>query len=71
VQGLSRKVPAPILAKLTVPLGTLFVPMSVSVTVAVQVVEVPTIPGTGAQLIDTEIVRLFAASAKPLLPDPR
>ena len=36
------KVPAPLLLKLTVPVGVLGVPLSVSVTVAVQVVGWPT-----------------------------
>src|SRR2546430_7275185 len=43
------KVPAPLLPKLTVPAGVLLVPVSVSLTVAVQVVAWPTTTDAGLQ----------------------
>ena len=46
---MALKVPAPLLLKLTVPVGVLFVPTSVSATVAVQVVGWPTTTDAGLQ----------------------
>src|SRR3989442_661764 len=50
------KVPTPSELKVTVPLGVVFVPAAVSVTVAVQVVEPPTstVPGEQETLVDVE-----------------
>jgi hypothetical protein len=62
------KLPAPSLPKLTDPLGKLLVGVSVSLTVAVQLVETFTGTVAGAQLTDVEVVRLFTVTAKfPLL----
>jgi hypothetical protein len=62
------KLPAPSLPKLTDPPGKLLVGLSVSLTVAVQVVAALT--GTdGAQPTDVDVVRLLTVSANvPLLP---
>ena len=50
VHGLPVKEPVPSLAKLTVPPGVLFEPVSLSVTVTVQLVDVPTATDPGVQL---------------------
>jgi hypothetical protein len=49
--------PAGLLLKLTVPPGGDFMPLSVSVTVAVQVVEPPSGISAAAQLTSVEVVR--------------
>ena len=51
------KVPVPLLVKLTVPVGVDFIPMSTSVTVAVQVVGLLTGSGLGVQLTPVVVVR--------------
>jgi hypothetical protein len=57
-----------VLAKLTVPLGGLLVPMSVSATVAVHVVALFTAKLAGLQLTVVEVDRLLtAAMSVPLL----
>ena len=53
------KVPAPLLAKLTVPVGVMAVPGPVSVTVAVQLVELPTGTEAGEQLTVVVVGRTF------------
>ena len=52
------KEPAPLLLKLTVPVGVLLVPTPVSATVAVQVVAWPTTTVTGEQLRLVVVERL-------------
>ncbi len=54
--GLVGETPAPLAAKLTVPLGVLDVPGEMSVTVAVQVLAWPTTTGV-SQLTAVEVVR--------------
>jgi hypothetical protein len=58
VHGLPLKVPSPELAKLTVPVGVDEIPVSVSFTVAVQVVVLPTltVDGTHDTVVDVERV---------------
>jgi len=50
VHGLPLKLPGSLEVKLTVPVGVLLVPASVSVTVAVQVEGCPTVTVAGEQL---------------------
>src|SRR5438093_11539004 len=59
------KVPAPLLPKLTVPVGVLLVPVSVSLTVAVQVVAWPTTTDAGLQPT-LVLVDRFAVTIKPV-----
>jgi hypothetical protein len=67
VQGLV-KVPVPLLPKRTVPLGKVLVGLSVSLTVAVQVVGLPRGTEAGAQLSDVDVVRRFTVTSNvPLL----
>ena len=63
------KVPLPLLAKVTVPLGVIGVPVSLSVTVAVQVVETPagTVGGVQSTVVIVERLVTITVSA-PLLP---
>ena len=61
VQLETLNVPLLLLAKLTVPVGVVFVPLSVSVTVAVQVVEPFTRTGLGVQLTVVLVDRLGAS----------
>src|SRR2546425_420390 len=70
VQLVALKVPAPLLLKLTVPVGVLFVPTSVSATVAVQVVGCPTTTDGGVQLtpVLVERVAITATVVVPELP---
>jgi len=56
------KVPAPLLLKLTVPVGVLGVPVSVSLTVAVQVVDCPTTTDAGLQLTLVPVERLLTVT---------
>src|SRR2546425_1075271 len=56
------KVPAPLLLKLTVPVGVLGVPVSVSLTVAVQVVDCPTTTDAGLQLTLVLVERLLTVT---------
>jgi hypothetical protein len=58
VHGLPLKPPAPLLVKVTVPVGVVWVPVAVSVTVAVQVVDCPTatVPGEQPTLVEVERV---------------
>jgi len=56
------KVPTPLEVKLTVPLGVLVVPVSVSFTVAVQVVVPPTGTVAGVQLTLVEVERFVTAT---------
>src|SRR5438132_991918 len=56
----------PLLAGVIVPPGALFAPVSVSVTVAVQVIESLTGTGLEAQLIPIVVVRGRTVSAKAL-----
>jgi hypothetical protein len=61
-------VPAPLLLNVTVPVGALFAPLSVSLTVAVQVVVELTAMCDGEQLTDVDVLRLLTVTAKvPLL----
>jgi hypothetical protein len=55
--------------KLTVPLGVDFVPLSVSVTVAVQVVPVLASTVDGAQLTVVVVVRVLTLTEVVLLPE--
>ena len=57
-------VPVPVLAGVIVPPGALFVPVSVSVTVIVQAVEVFTSIEPGVQLTPVVVVRVRTVSAK-------
>src|SRR2546428_181294 len=59
-------VPVPVLAGVIVPPGALFVPVSVSVTVTVQVVESFTGIDPDAQLTPVVVVRGRTVSAKAL-----
>jgi len=71
VQLVGVKVPLPPdFVKLTVPVGVLGVPVSVSLTVAVQVVDCPTTTDPGLQLTLVLVVRFggSATSVMPLLP---
>jgi hypothetical protein len=65
VQLAGVKLPLPLLAKLTLPVGVLVVPESVSVTVALQLVADPTFTEVGVQLTDVVVVRPF--TVKPLV----
>ena len=58
VQLVGAKVPAPLVLKLTVPVGVVFVPASVSLTVAVQAVSLSTATLAGMQLTVVEVLRL-------------
>jgi hypothetical protein len=64
VQLAGAKLPLPSLAKLTLPVGVLVVPESVSVTVALQLVADPTFTEVGVQLTEVVVVRGF--TVKPL-----
>ena len=55
-------VPTPVLVKLTMPLGVLLVPMSVSLTVAVQVVESFTGMVVGEHVTEVLVRRLRAVT---------
>ena len=61
VQIVELKVPASLLVQLTVPVGVVFVPTSVSLTVAVQIVDVPSGTVEGEQLT-LVLVERFAVS---------
>src|SRR2546426_12841317 len=63
------KVPAPLLVKLTVPVGVVFVPTSVSVTVAVQVVGGPRTTVDGEQLTPV-VVERFVVTMTTVVPEP-
>jgi len=64
------KVPAPLLPKLTVPVGVLLVPTPVSLTVAVQLVEAPTGTVAGVQLTLVLVERrLTVTVVMPELPE--
>jgi hypothetical protein len=64
------KVPAPLLPKLTVPVGVLLVPTSVSLTVAVQLVEAPTGTVAGVQLTLVLVERTLTVTVVvPELPE--
>ena len=58
------KLPTPVLVKLTMPLGVLLVPTSVSLTVAVQVVESFTGSPAGEHVTDVLVDRLTAVTTK-------
>ena len=58
------KLPTPVLVKLTVPLGVLLVPTSVSLTVAVQVMELLTGMLAGEHVTDVLVDRLTAVTTK-------
>src|SRR2546427_816972 len=62
------KEPAPLLLKLTVPVGVLLVPASVSLTVAVQVVGWPTTTDAGLQLT-LVLVERFAVTITVVVPE--
>lgn len=65
------KVPVPLLAKLTVPVGVTAVPVSLSVTVAVQLVATFTSTGFGAQETAVDVLRLLTVTlAEAVLPVP-
>jgi hypothetical protein len=63
------KLPGPLEPKLTVPVGVLAVPPSVSETVAVHVVGPPTATGSGVQLRLVEVERgeMTVRNVKPRL----
>jgi hypothetical protein len=61
------KVPAPLDPKLTVPPGALFGPVSVSLTVALQVVVALRATGL-VQVVDVDVLRLMVTANVPLLP---
>ena len=64
------KVPAPLLVKLTVPEGVLWVPTSVSLTVEVQVVEAPRGTVAGEQLTVVLVERALTVTVVvPELPE--
>ena len=64
------KVPAPLLVKLTVPVGVLFVPGPESLTVAVQLVEVPSGTVAGVQPTLVLVGRLLTVTVvDPELPE--
>ena len=66
---LEPKVPGPLELKLTVPVGVLAVPPPVSVTVAVQDVELPTANVAGVQLTVVVVGRAVTVTVVvPLLP---
>ena len=68
VQLLELKVPAPLLVKLTLPVGVLALPASLSVTVAVQVLALLTDTLAGKQLTEVVVVRWVAVTVVvPLL----
>jgi len=56
VQLAALKVPVPLLAKVTVPVGVIAVPGDVSVTIAVHVVTLLTTTVAGAQLTAVVVV---------------
>src|SRR6267143_1809106 len=62
VQVVELKLPALLLVQVTVPLGVVFVPTSVSVTVAVHVDEPPAGTLAGEQLTPVEVVRLLTVT---------
>jgi hypothetical protein len=64
------KVPVPSLPNVTVPLGKLLVAVSVSLTVALQLVGALTGTVPGLQLTAVDVVRRWTANAKPGLPLP-
>jgi hypothetical protein len=69
VQDALAKAPLPAVVQLTVPVGVLRVPASLSVTVAVHVAGWPTLSGCGVQLTVVAVVRLFTVSVvDPVLP---
>jgi hypothetical protein len=57
VQLVLLKVPAPVLLKLTLPVGVVCVPMSMSLTVAAQVVDWPVAITPGVQLTEVAVRR--------------
>ena len=63
-----EKAPAPLLVKLTVPVGVLGVPESVSATVAVQVVVEPPFTGDGKHATLVLVVRLTVNVAVKVVP---
>jgi hypothetical protein len=67
VHGLPEKVPVPEVEKLTVPSGYDWVPESVSVTIAVQVVDVLIDLLAGVHDVDTRVDRLLTPRALPVL----
>ena len=66
VQLAAEKVP-PLFVKLTVPVGVMVVPRPVSVTVAVQLVGLPTGTEAGAQL--TVVVVACLSAVTPVVPE--
>ena len=60
------KLPEPLLLKVTVPVGVIFVPAEVSVKVAVQVVGAFTASLVGAHVTAVLLVRLFTMRLKVL-----
>ena len=59
---LEPNAPLPLLANVTVPVGALLVPESVSVVVTVQVAAESTLSGSGVQLTEVEVVRLLTVN---------
>ncbi len=60
------KLPEPLLLKVTVPVGVIFVPAEVSVTVAVHVVAAFTASEAGEQVAEVLVERLVAVRLKVL-----
>jgi hypothetical protein len=68
VHGLPLKLPGPPEPNVTLPVGVLAVPASVSVTVAVQVDGAPTATAPGEQVTLVEVERWFTVTVSvPLL----
>ena len=63
-----EKAPAPLLVKLTVPVGVLEVPESVSSTVAVQVLAEPPFTGEGEQATLVPVVLFTVKVAEKVVP---
>jgi|SRR5713226_9971887 len=69
VQLVALNVPVELVVKLTVPVGVIAVPGLASVTVAVQVVALPTVTAGGVQATAVVVARLFTVTVVvPLLP---
>jgi hypothetical protein len=62
VQLVLLKVPAPVLLKLTLPVGVVCVPMSMSLTVAAHVVDWPVAITPGVQLTEVAVRRWVVAA---------
>ena len=68
VQVVELKVPASLLVQLTVPVGVVFVPASVSLTVAIQLVAWPRTTDDGEQVTVVPVER-FAVTVTAVVPE--